>query len=108
MSKERISKKQKINLRYGKRIKRFRLKKHWSQEQFANECGLTRQAISEFENGRHKPSYRTLVKMEKIFDKPGCLRYARFKPSAIGVLITIETVLCIAILVIVVVFFHTF
>ena len=56
-----------IQQRLGKRVKRLRLAKGWSQEAVANKTGFTREYIARLEQGLHDPSLSTLAKLAKAF-----------------------------------------
>ena len=48
-------------------IKRLRLEKNMNQEQLAEELHVTRQAISNWENGKTQPDIETLTKIAELF-----------------------------------------
>lgn len=50
-----------IQVRLGARIRELRLKKGWSQEEFADVCGLHRSHMGEIERGRANVTLATLV-----------------------------------------------
>lgn len=50
-------------------IKREREKREWTLEEVAEQVGITKQSISAIENGEVDPSYRTLCKLEKLFNR---------------------------------------
>ncbi|MDQ0150670.1 helix-turn-helix domain-containing protein [Eubacterium multiforme] len=52
----------------GERIKFFRKKINLSQEEFGKKCGLSRNAIYNYENNKRKPTIETLEKMAKILN----------------------------------------
>jgi transcriptional regulator with XRE-family HTH domain len=58
---------QHILLALGKRIKELRAKLGFSQEAFADHCGLHRTAMSLIERGKRVPNLRTLVTISKGF-----------------------------------------
>ncbi len=45
---------------FGGRLRRARRAKRWTQGQLAATTGLARTQITQLENGRHEPSYKTL------------------------------------------------
>ena len=47
----------------GRNVKRFRLKKSLTQEQFAAISGFSQQYISSLENGRRNPTVVTLYEL---------------------------------------------
>jgi len=58
---------QEILLALGKRIKKLRAKQEYSQEAFADHCGLHRTAMSLIERGKRVPNLRTLVTVSRGF-----------------------------------------
>ena len=50
-------------------LKKIREEKNLTQDQLAKAAGITRCIISEFENGKHRPSPRTI---NKIAEALGC------------------------------------
>ncbi|OPF52521.1 hypothetical protein BH721_04505 [Clostridium baratii] len=52
----------------GERIKFFRKKLNLSQEEFGKKCGLSRNAIYNYENNKRKPTIETLEKMAEILN----------------------------------------
>lgn len=44
-----------------------RIRRHWSQAQVATAIGIGRTAYTHIENGKRKPSYDVLVKLEDLF-----------------------------------------
>jgi transcriptional regulator with XRE-family HTH domain len=52
---------QQVLLALGKRIRELRGKQGFSQEAFADHCGLHRTAMSLIERGKRVPSLRTLL-----------------------------------------------
>jgi transcriptional regulator with XRE-family HTH domain len=57
----------KLQERFGRRAKRFRLKKGWSQETVAKKTGFSREYVARLEQGLHNPSLSTLAKIAKVF-----------------------------------------
>ena len=49
----------------GKRIRELREDKHWSQEEFADHCGLHRTAIGLLERAERNPRLDTLMTISK-------------------------------------------
>jgi transcriptional regulator with XRE-family HTH domain len=47
----------------GSNVRRFRLKKGWTQEQLADRCGISQQYISGLESGRRNPTVVTLFEL---------------------------------------------
>jgi transcriptional regulator with XRE-family HTH domain len=58
---------QDILLALGKRIRELRAKRGFSQEAFADHCGLHRTAMSLIERGKRVPNLRTLVTISSGF-----------------------------------------
>jgi transcriptional regulator with XRE-family HTH domain len=56
-----------ILLALGKRMRQLRAKKGYSQEAFADHCGLHRTAVSLIERGKRVPSLKTLVTISTGF-----------------------------------------
>jgi transcriptional regulator with XRE-family HTH domain len=52
-----------IAVALGKRVKRLREGKRWSQEQLAAETGLHRSYIAGIESGKRNPSLRNIVRL---------------------------------------------
>lgn len=52
-----------INLKLGKVLKRYREKKHYSQEFTAESLGISTKFLSRIENGRSGTSYSTILKL---------------------------------------------
>ena len=51
----------------GSRIKELRVSQKITQNDFASRLGVTKSAISSYENGRRLPSYDILIKISRIF-----------------------------------------
>ena len=58
---------QHILLALGKRMRALRAKQGFSQEAFADHCGLHRTAMSLLERGKRVPSLRTLFTISSGF-----------------------------------------
>ena len=54
----------------GRRVRELRLKKKWSQEEFAHESGLARSFAGAIERGEKDLRLTTLVKLSKAFNLP--------------------------------------
>lgn len=62
-------------------IKRLRQEKRLSQEQLAEQLHVTRQAISNWENGKTQPDVDTLTQLASVFDvSVERIIYGREKP----------------------------
>ncbi|WP_195943434.1 helix-turn-helix domain-containing protein [Enterococcus faecium] len=53
---------------FGERLKQLRLSTKKTQQQIADQLGISRAAYSHLENGRNEPDSTTLVKLANIFD----------------------------------------
>lgn len=51
------------------RIRQERENRGWTQEEVAQQVGITKQAVQQIENNAIKPSYEVLVKLEDLFHK---------------------------------------
>lgn len=51
----------------GTRIKELRSTKKMTQAEFAERLGVTKSAVSSYENGSRLPSYDILIKIARIF-----------------------------------------
>ena len=49
------------------KITEERKKNGWSQEELANQLGVSRQAVSKWENGTSDPSTSNLIAIAKLF-----------------------------------------
>ncbi|WP_028552450.1 helix-turn-helix domain-containing protein [Paenibacillus sp. UNC451MF] len=54
-------------MRYGQRIAKLRSKGYMTQEELAYKVGITRSALSHYENNRREPDYETIQKIADIF-----------------------------------------
>jgi transcriptional regulator with XRE-family HTH domain len=63
----RLAQMQQILLALGKRLRELRAEQGFSQEAFADHCGLHRTAMSLIERGKRIPSLRTLVTLSQGF-----------------------------------------
>ncbi len=52
------------------RIKSARLQKGFTQQVLADAIGVSKQAISQYENGKKKPESTTLISLAKVLEKP--------------------------------------
>lgn len=53
---------------FGERLKQLRKASNKTQQQIADQLGISRAAYSHFENGRNEPDKDTLVNLANIFD----------------------------------------
>jgi transcriptional regulator with XRE-family HTH domain len=58
---------QEVLLALGRRMRELRAKQGFSQEAFADHCGLHRTAMSLIERGKRVPSLRTLLTLSQGF-----------------------------------------
>ena len=58
---------QQVVMALGKRMRELRAKQDFSQEAFADHCGLHRTAISLIERGKRVPSLTTLATISRGF-----------------------------------------
>ena len=58
---------QEVLLALGRRMRQLRAKQGFSQEAFADHCGLHRTAMSLIERGKRVPSLRTLLTLSQGF-----------------------------------------
>jgi transcriptional regulator with XRE-family HTH domain len=54
-----------IRRRVGQNVRKFRLAQGWSQEEFADQCGLHRTYVSGVERGVRNPTVTVLQKIAK-------------------------------------------
>jgi transcriptional regulator with XRE-family HTH domain len=54
-------------MKYGHRIAGLRDDKHLTQEELAHKVGITRSALSHYENNRREPDYETIQKIADFF-----------------------------------------
>lgn len=53
---------------FGEKLKKCRLSLGLTQQQFADNTGITRTAITEYENGKRKPGLKTIKKIAEYTD----------------------------------------
>ena len=56
------------HLQFTTRIKEFRAKRSWTQEQLANEVGVSRETISYLEKGKYNPSLKLAYAVAKALE----------------------------------------
>ncbi|HWH22815.1 MAG TPA: helix-turn-helix transcriptional regulator [Allosphingosinicella sp.] len=54
-----------IRKRLGKNVRRLRLEKGWSQEEYAFEAGIHRTYVSDIERGARNPTATVIEKLAK-------------------------------------------
>lgn len=55
-------------IRFGEKLKKYRLKKHLSQMELAEKIDLQTSSVSHLENGTHSPSLETLLRLSLALD----------------------------------------
>ena len=59
-----------ICARLGKNVRRLRLAKGWSQEDYADRVGIHRTYVSDIERGRRNPTITVVEKLAKPLKVP--------------------------------------
>lgn len=59
-----------LKKQFGKRVQKLRLAAKMTQENLADEVGITIESISNIERGIHGPSFDTLEKIALALDAP--------------------------------------
>lgn len=62
-----MSRMNKIEIRFGQRVKEIRLKQNISQEELAFRCGLSKNYISDVERGTRNISLKSIEKIAEGF-----------------------------------------
>ena len=58
----------------GHNVRRYRLKKNWSQEELAHQAGLQQSYVSNIENGTRNPTVKVIKKLaDALGVKPAAL-----------------------------------
>ena len=52
---------------FGKQIKQMRLERKLTQEQMAEQLGVSRQAVSNWENNKNLPDLELIISMSRLF-----------------------------------------
>ena len=52
---------------FGKQIKQMRLERKSTQEQMAEQLGVSRQAVSNWENNKNLPDLELIISMSRLF-----------------------------------------
>jgi transcriptional regulator with XRE-family HTH domain len=60
----------KIYVRFGKQLRRLRRSKDLTQEQLADNVGVSTEFISNIERGRNAPSFETLERLAGALNVP--------------------------------------
>lgn len=58
---------QKVQNELGKRLKGLRLEKHLTQEEVASEVSMSRDHLSNIENGKYPINIKTLYKLAEFY-----------------------------------------
>ena len=53
---------------FGKQIKQMRLERKLTQEQMAEQLGVSRQAVSNWENNKNLPDLELIISMSRLFN----------------------------------------
>jgi transcriptional regulator with XRE-family HTH domain len=64
----RLTAKQDILVRFGKRVRDLRLKAGWSQEAFAEKCDLDRTYVGGIERGERNVALRNINEIARALD----------------------------------------
>ena len=57
-----------IQARLGSNVRRLRVAKGWSQEDYADRAGIHRTYVSDIERGRRNPTVTVVEKLAKPFE----------------------------------------
>ncbi|VWX38682.1 MULTISPECIES: helix-turn-helix transcriptional regulator [Exiguobacterium] len=57
-------------MKLSNRVKALRRQTDWTQEQFADLIGVTRQTVISLEKGSYTPSLLLAMQIAKVFDRP--------------------------------------
>ncbi|HEJ9136008.1 helix-turn-helix domain-containing protein [Serratia marcescens] len=68
--------KNELQIKFGQRVRELRKERGWSQEEFADKCGLDRTYVSGIERGVRNPTLEVIgtialgldLKINKLFD----------------------------------------
>lgn len=55
-------------MQLSNKIERLRKRKGWSQEELANQIGVSRQAVFKWESGMNTPDLEKIKKLVKLFN----------------------------------------
>lgn len=55
---------------FGKRVRELRLARRWTQEQLAEEAGLTSVQLSRIETGTNEPKLTTILRLARALRLP--------------------------------------
>lgn len=54
-------------MEFSQIVKSLRLERGWSQQEVADRAGLNKMTISQYENGKRKPSFEVIEALAEIF-----------------------------------------
>lgn len=57
-------------MKLSNRVKALRRQTDWTQEQFADLIGVTRQTVISLEKGSYTPSLLLAMQIARVFDRP--------------------------------------
>lgn len=60
--------KNELNVKFGKRVRELRKERGWSQEEFADRCGLDRTYVSGIERGVRNPTLQIVGSISKALN----------------------------------------
>lgn len=55
-------------MEFSQNVKNLRLEKGWSQQDLADRVGLNKMTISQYENGKRKPSFEIVMALAHVFN----------------------------------------
>ncbi|HBC7418062.1 transcriptional regulator [Serratia marcescens] len=62
--------KNELQIKFGQRVRELRKERGWSQEEFADRCGLDRTYVSGIERGVRNPTLEVIGLIAAGFDSP--------------------------------------
>lgn len=54
--------------KFGEKLRKYRIKNHFSQMELAEKIGSATSSVSHLENGTHSPSLETLLRLSKVLN----------------------------------------
>lgn len=57
-------------MKFPNRVRKYRLRMGYTQEEFGRKVGLTRVSVSSIENGNRSTSHKTMVRMSEVLGVP--------------------------------------
>lgn len=55
---------------FGERVKELRINQSWTQQELGNRLGVSKQSVSNWENGNIMPSIELLCRLADLFQVP--------------------------------------